>query len=288
MATIVSNTLPSVELGDVASLLAGRHIAVLTGAGLSTDSGIPDYRGQGASKRTPMNISDFLGSHRSRQRYWAGAHVGWRTFSAAEPNPGHLSLVAMEQHEIVTGIISQNVDGLHRRAGTAHVVDLHGTLDRVTCLDCDQMFDRSGVERQLATSNPWLSDIAQAVLAPDGDVLVSDYEQLIVPTCTVCGGMLKPDVVFFGEFVPKKIFSSAEAIVKRSDALIVAGSSLAVNSGLRLVEVAKKRKLPIVIINRGPTKGDDKATIKVDGGTSESLAALAQLLGASRLDEDIE
>lgn len=288
MDTSVAIATASAAVRDGANLLAGRHVAVLTGAGLSTDSGIPDYRGQGASKRTPMNISDFLGSHRARQRYWAGAHVGWRTFSIAEPNAGHLSLVAMEQHEIVSGIVSQNVDGLHRRAGTAHVVDLHGTLDRVTCLDCDQMFDRSGVERQLATSNPWLAELTQAVLAPDGDVVVSDFERLIVPTCTVCGGMLKPDVVFFGEFVPKKTYTAAEAIVKRSDALIVAGSSLAVNSGLRLVEVARKRKMPIVIINRGPTKGDEKATLKIDEGTSEALLALAQLLGASRLDEDIE
>jgi NAD-dependent SIR2 family protein deacetylase len=268
-------------------ITASRRIAVLTGAGVSTDSGIPDYRGQGASKRTPMNISDFLSSEAARQRYWAGAHVGWRSFSAAEPNAGHIALAAMEQAGIIEGIVSQNVDGLHRRAGSSHVIDLHGSLDRVVCLECSQAYDRSAIETRLSALNPWLDDAANIVLAPDGDVNVSDFDRLAVPECTVCGGILKPDVVFFGEFVPLKVYQAATSHVKRADCLLIAGSSLAVNSGIRLIEIARKKRMPIVIINRGETKGDKYASLKLDAGTSEVLEALASGLGA-HLYEDIE
>jgi NAD-dependent SIR2 family protein deacetylase len=276
--------------GGIEALLditASRRVAVLTGAGVSTDSGIPDYRGQGASKRTPMNISDFLHSQSSRQRYWAGAHVGWKSFSSAEPNAGHLALAAMEQAGIIEGIVSQNVDGLHRRAGSSHVIDLHGSLDRVVCLECSQAYDRSAVEERVSTLNPWLDNVADIVLAPDGDVNVSDFDRVVVPDCTVCGGILKPDVVFFGEFVPLKVYQAATSHVKRADCLLIAGSSLAVNSGLRLIEIARKKRMPIVIINRGETKGDKYASLKLNAGTSEVLEALAQGLGAHLL-EDIE
>jgi NAD-dependent SIR2 family protein deacetylase len=276
--------------GGVDSLLGivgSRSIAVLTGAGVSTDSGIPDYRGKGVSKRTPMNISDFLSSTASRQRYWAGAHVGWKSFSAAEPNEGHLAIAAMEQAGIIEGVISQNVDGLHRRAGSSHVIDLHGSLDRVICLECAQTYDRSAIESRLSDANPWLDEISNIVLAPDGDVNVTDYSSLIIPECTVCGGMLKPDVVFFGEFVPPKIYQAATSHVKRAECLLVAGSSLAVNSGMRLIDIARKRRMPIVIVNRGETKADKYATLKLEAGTSEVLEALAAGLGA-KLYEDIE
>lgn len=276
--------------GDIDALLElvrSKSIAVLTGAGVSTDSGIPDYRGQGASKRTPMNISDFLSSERARARYWAGAHVGWKSFSGAEPNSGHIALAALEQAGLIEGIVSQNVDGLHRRAGSSHVIDLHGTLDRVICLECSQAYDRSAVESRLSALNPWLDSAADIVLAPDGDVNVSDFDRLAIPECTVCGGILKPDVVFFGEFVPLKTYQAATSHVKRADVLLIAGSSLAVNSGLRLIEVARKKRMPIIIVNRGETKGDKFATLKINHGTSEILSSLAQGLGA-HLYEDIE
>lgn len=288
MAAILTQGSHVEGIDSLVELIAGRRVAVLTGAGVSTDSGIPDYRGKGASKRTPMNISDFLSSPRSRQRYWAGAHVGWKHFSEAEPNQGHLALAAMEQAGIIEGVISQNVDGLHRRAGSAHVVDLHGSLDRVICLDCGQQFDRSGIETTLSLLNPWLDELRNIVLAPDGDVNVTDYDNVVVPHCTVCGGTLKPDVVFFGEFVPPKIFGAAASLVKRADVLLVAGSSLAVNSGLRLLEQARRKRMPVIIVNRGETKGDKKATIKLEEGTSDVLSELATKLGASNLYEDIE
>ena len=288
MAAILEHTTHVEGMDSVVELVGGRRVAVLTGAGVSTDSGIPDYRGKGASKRTPMNISDYLFSHAARQRYWAGAHVGWKSFSQAEPNQGHLALAAMEQVGIIEGVISQNVDGLHRRAGSSHVVDLHGSLDRVICLDCGQQFDRSGVEKQLSELNPWLDGLSDIVLAPDGDVDVTDYSSVVVPQCTVCSGMLKPDVVFFGEFVPPKVFSAATSLVKRADALLIAGSSLTVNSGIRLLDQAKRQRMPVIIVNRGGTKGDKKASVKIDAGTSDILSGLAVRLGAGNLYEDIE
>lgn len=288
MAVVLTTDVHVEGLDSLVDIVAGKRVAVLTGAGLSTDSGIPDYRGAGHSRRTPMNISSFLAAETSRQRYWAGAHLGWKTFSAAEPNGGHIALAAMEQAGIIEGVISQNVDGLHRRAGSSHVVDLHGSLDRVRCLDCGQIFDRSGVERQLQSSNLWLAEPQSVTLAPDGDVEVKDYERIVVPVCTVCAGMLKPDVVFFGEFVPPKIYTSAASLVKRADVLLIAGSSLTVNSGIRLLEQARRKRLPIVIVNRGETKGDTRASLKLSGGTSDVLGQLALRLGASNFYEDIE
>ncbi len=284
-ATALSSNAPDVE--KLLDIVGSRRIAVLTGAGVSTDSGIPDYRGQGASKRTPMNIADFLSSPSARQRYWAGAHVGWRSFSAASPNDGHLALAAMEQAGIIEGIVSQNVDGLHRRAGSSHVIDLHGSLDRVVCLECSQAYDRSAIESRLSVLNPWLDSVSEIVLAPDGDVNVTDFDRVVVPECTVCGGILKPDVVFFGEFVPLKVYQAATSHVKRADCLLVAGSSLAVNSGIRLIEIARKKRMPIIIVNRGETKGDKYATLKIEGGTTQVLSSLASGLGAN-LYEDIE
>ena len=288
MAAIHEHSTHVEGMDSVVDIVAGRRVAVLTGAGVSTDSGIPDYRGKGASKRTPMNIGDFLSSHTSRQRYWAGAHVGWKSFSDAEPNQGHLALAAMEQAGIIEGVISQNVDGLHRRAGSSHVVDLHGSLDRVICLDCGQHFDRSGIEHTLSEMNPWLNELSNIVLAPDGDVDVADYTTVKIPTCSVCEGTLKPDVVFFGEFVPPKVFTAATSLVKRADALVIAGSSLTVNSGIRLLDQAKRQRMPVIIINRGETKGDKKASLKLDAGTSDVLSTLAVRLGAGNLYEDIE
>ncbi|TFC27847.1 NAD-dependent deacetylase [Cryobacterium sp. TMT2-18-3] len=269
-------------LDAVAEVLRGRHIAVLTGAGLSTDSGIPDYRGKGAPVRTPMNFQTFIGDERARKRYWAGSHLGWHRFRSAEPNLGHRSLARLEQSGLISGVITQNVDGLHTRAGSRHVVDLHGSLDLVVCLDCGQAFGRDSVAARLEAANPTLMLPGDVRTAPDGDAEVSDIDGFTIPDCTVCGGMLKPNVVFFGELVPTVKFTEATALVTGAEALVIAGSSLFVNSGIRLLEQARRRKLPIVVINRGETKGDGRALLKLEAGTSESLAGLAdRLAGAS-------
>lgn len=260
--------------------LAGRRVAVLTGAGVSTDSGIPDYRGQGAPTRRPMTVEQFLTGEDARRRYWVGSHLGWRRFAAAEPNDGHRALATLEAAGATGGVITQNVDGLHVRAGSRRVVELHGTMRRVGCLHCGQIFDRRDLTGRVEADNPWISDVDDLPLGPDGDVVPERVEGFVVPACSVCGGVLKPDVVFFGEFIPAEKFREAEQLVRTSDALLVAGSSLTVNSGIRLVERARRRKLPIVIVNRGATRADARATVKVDAGTSEVLVALADALPA--------
>ena len=259
--------------------LSGRTIAVLTGAGVSTDSGIPDYRGAGALPRNPMTFQQFLKDPDYRKRYWAGSHLGWRRFDGAIPNGGHLALAAMERTGRVNGIMTQNVDGLHLRAGSRRVVDLHGTMDRVRCLTCGQHFARADIAARITTGNPWLDEPDAFELAPDGDVEVGNIDAFVTPECTVCGGVLKPDIVFFGEFIPTEKFSEATALMLAADALLIAGSSLVVNSGIRLLDQAAKRRLPIVIVNRGVTRGDLRASVKVDAGTSETLSLLAQRLG---------
>jgi NAD-dependent SIR2 family protein deacetylase len=281
---MTTETLPvaaAAALDAVAEVLRGRHTAVLTGAGLSTDSGIPDYRGKGAPVRTPMNFQTFVGDESARKRYWAGSHLGWHRFRAAEPNLGHRSLARLEHSGLISGVITQNVDGLHTRAGSRHVVDLHGSLDLVVCLDCGQAYGRDSVAARLEAANPTLMSPDDVRSAPDGDAEVSDIDGFTIPDCTVCGGMLKPNVVFFGELVPTVKFTEATALVSGAEALIIAGSSLFVNSGIRLLEQARRRKLPIVVINRGETKGDGRALIKLDAGTSESLAGLADRLAGT-------
>ena len=184
----------------------------------------------------------------------------------------------MEQAGVVNGVITQNVDGLHLRAGSQRVVDLHGTVDRVRCLRCGQLYARADIADRLGAANPWLDVPEAIVLNPDGDVEIEDVGAFVLPACTVCEGMLKPDVVFFGEFIPKDRFDEASAVMRRADALLIAGSSLVVNSGIRLLEQAARRRLPIVIVNRGDTKGDPKATVKIDEGTSQTLTALLERL----------
>jgi NAD-dependent SIR2 family protein deacetylase len=267
------------QVQQAVDVLRGRTVVVLTGAGVSTDSGIPDYRGEGAPVRTPMTFDHFRADESGRRRYWAGSHLGWRHFSAAQPNAGHLALAQLERAGIVNGIITQNVDGLHLRAGSRRVVDIHGSMDRVRCLHCGQTFARVDIAERMARDNPWLDAPEGVELNPDGDVTIEDSERMIVPSCTVCGGILKPEVVFFGEFVPVEKFDEARALVRGADALLIAGSSLAVNSGIRLLDQAAKRKMPVVIVNRGETKGDARASLKIDAGTSEVLAALRERLG---------
>lgn len=273
------------QLDRAAELLSGT-VAVLTGAGISTDSGIPDYRGEGAPKRSPMTIQQFLAGESFRRRYWAGSYLGWARFVAAEPNDGHRALADLEAAGRVQGVVTQNVDGLHGKAGSRHVVEVHGSVDRVVCLRCGQLFARGAVAERIEAANAWFVGPSSAsggagattTLNPDGDADVGDVSAFVVPDCTVCGGTLKPEVVFFGEFVPRDRFTEAAAIVTRADALLVAGSSLVVNSGIRLLEQARRRRLPIVILNRGATKGDRVAALKIDAGTTETLTALRDRL----------
>ncbi len=259
-------------------VLSGRRTAVLTGAGVSTDSGIPDYRGKGAPTRTPMTAQQFLSNVDARRRYWVGSHLGWRVFAAAEPNDGHRALAALEHRGVANGVITQNVDGLHVRAGSSRVVELHGTMRRVGCLHCGQVFDRRDLAARVEADNPWITVPENVELGPDGDVTPASAEGFVVPSCSVCGGTLKPDVVFFGEYIPAERFREAEQLMHAAEALVIAGSSLVVNSGIRLVERARRRRLPVVIINRGPTRADGRAAVKVDGGTSHVLRAFADRL----------
>jgi NAD-dependent SIR2 family protein deacetylase len=266
------------QIDQAVPLLSGRSIAVLTGAGVSTDSGIPDYRGAGAPVRTPMTFQQFLVDAQYRKRYWAGSHLGWRHFDAARPNTGHLVLAELEASGHVNGVITQNVDGLHLRAGSQRVVDLHGTMDKVRCLTCGQSFARTDVADRIAAANPWLDGVGPDEVNPDGDASPAQFDDFITPDCTVCGGVLKPDIVFFGEFIPVEKFGEASALVKKADALIVAGSSLVVNSGIRLIEQARRRRIPLIVINRGVTKGDTQAAVKIDAGTSEVFLMLQERL----------
>lgn len=276
----VSNTAElSAAIAHAAVLLRDKRIALLTGAGISTDSGIPAYRGDGArTRRAPMTIQTYLGDEAARRRYWVGGHLGWQTFARAAPNAGHIALAQLEAAGKVAGVITQNVDGLHLRAGSSHVIEVHGTMRRVHCLQCAQVFDRRDIAGQIEERNPWISVPDTVAPAPDGDVLPESTKGFIVPVCTVCGGMLKPDVVFFGEYVPQDRFRAAESLLRSSSALIVAGSSLVVNSGVRLVERARRRNIPLIIVNREPTRADPWADVTIAAGTSDVLPALQELL----------
>lgn len=268
------------DIDRAAELLNGKLISVLTGAGISTDSGIPDYRGEGAAVRNPMTFQQFQGAPGFRKRYWAGSHVGWKRFVASAPNDGHSALAEFERRGVSNGVITQNVDGLHLQAGSTRVVDVHGSIDRARCLRCGQYYARTPLAQRIDELNPWLEESESHTLNPDGDAEVHDVDAFVIPECTVCGGMLKPDVVFFGEFVPTRKFQLASSLVDQSEALIVAGSSLVVNSGIRLVERALRKKIPLVIINRGTTKADRRADVKLDGGASVILRELLERLTA--------
>lgn len=271
-----------VDAPQLVALLAGRTVAVLTGAGISTDSGIPDYRGPDSPPSNPMTIRQFTSDPVFRQRYWARNHVGWRHMHDTAPNAGHRALASLERASVVTGVITQNVDLLHTKAGSRNVVNLHGTYARVVCLGCAYGMSRDALAEQLEALNPGFIERAEAVgglaVAPDADAAVTDTASFRYLDCPHCGGMLKPDIVYFGESVPKDVVAEAFALVDRSEALLVAGSSLTVFSGYRFVRHAAARGIPVAIINRGPTRGDDLATVKVDGGCSELLALLSDEL----------
>lgn len=255
--------------------LGGRVIAVATGAGISTDSGIPGYRGEGAVARTPMTISQFLTDAAYRARYWAGSQLGLARFTSVEPNTGHRVLAELEHAGLVNGVMTQNVDGLHQRAGATRVVELHGSGNRIRCLRCGQHFSRDAISRSIAKDNPWLSGIDARDLGPDGDVEISRLDDFRVPACSVCGGVLRPDIVYFGEFIPASRNRQAAGLIASAGALLVVGSSLVVNSGIRLVNQAVRQGKPVVIVNRGETRADGRATVKIDAGASSTLTALA-------------
>ncbi len=263
-------------------MLDGRPIVALTGAGLSTDSGIPDYRGPGSPRRTPMTHQEFVRGESAQRRYWARSYVGWSTMAHAVPNAGHRALADLEAAGVLHGLITQNVDGLHSAAGSRAVIDLHGRIADVACLDCDRRSPRDLLAARLTALNPGFTDAAgPADERPDGDAeldpeLVAGFR---LAACLACGGVLKPDVVFFGENVPRDRVARAYALVDAlgpvGGALLVAGSSLTVMSGLRFVRHAHRHGIPVVILNRGTTRGDDLATLLVDAGCSDVLPALA-------------
>ena len=268
-------------------LLATRPLVVLTGAGLSTDSGIPDYRGPDSPPANPMTIRQFTSSREFRQRYWARNHLGWRHMAQTEPNAGHRALAALEQAGAVIGVITQNVDLLHTKAGSRTVINLHGTYAQVVCLDCRHGMSRAALAEKLEAANPGFTERAERVgglaVAPDADAIVADTASFQFIDCPLCGGMLKPDIVYFGESVPKETVEQAYSLVDQSDALLVAGSSLTVFSGYRFVRHAAAKGVPVAIVNRGTTRGDDLATLKVDAGCSPILTILAEELTGVRL-----
>ncbi len=271
---------------ELVKALDGRRVTVLTGAGLSTDSGIPDYRGPDSPPSNPMTIRQFTADPVYRQRYWARNHVGWRHMAATLPNAGHRALARLEVAGPVAGVITQNVDLLHTKAGSRSVIDLHGTYARVVCLACGTSMTRTALGDQLDALNPGFAERAERIggiaVAPDADAMVEETSSFRYVDCPSCGGILKPDIVYFGESVPRARVEQAYSLVDDAEALLVAGSSLTVFSGLRFVRHAVAAGKPVAIINRGPTRGDPLATVKVDGGCSELLALLADELTLDR------
>jgi NAD-dependent protein deacetylase/lipoamidase sirtuin 4 len=276
---------PGAALAPLVTMMRGRRVVVLTGAGCSTDSGIPDYRGPGARPRRPMQYREFVGSAAARARYWARATVGWPRMATAQPNLVHRAIAALERVGVVRGVITQNVDGLHAAAGSARVVELHGALARVRCLGCRAVAAREEVHARLVAENPWLAARVGASggadVAPDGDAelgadVIAGFR---VPACEACGGAWKPDVVFFGENVPRVVVEEAWAMFEEAEVLVVAGSSLTVWSGYRFVRRAAEQGMPVAIVNRGVTRGDGEASVKVDGALADVMVRVAAALG---------
>ena len=262
-------------------LLRGRRVVALTGAGCSTRSGIPDYRGPTTRERarTPVQLADFTGMPEARRRYWARAAVGWPRFRAAQPNAAHHALARLEHAGVLHGLITQNVDGLHHAAGSEQVVELHGALSSVRCLACGATEPRDDLQARLLALNPELAGVTPT-LAPDGDAeLPAQYvERFVVAGCRACEGPLKPAVVFFGEAVPPEVTARAWELWGRAEVLLSLGSSLAVFSGYRFVRRAAKEGLPVVNINLGPTRGDAESTVRLDADVVDALPALAAAL----------
>lgn len=269
------------DVAGLGAVLESGGALVLSGAGISTDSGIPDYRGpSGAAlrKHAPMTFQAFTRDPVARHRYWARSHVGWPTMRDAQPNPSHHAVAALEAAGSVRAVITQNVDGLHTAAGSGQVIDLHGRLDRVICLECRALTSREEVADQLDDANPgWRS--RPGLMNPDGDVEVSDDDvaRFVMVDCRECGGALKPDVVYFGENVPRQRVDDAYRLVDEAEALVVLGSSLHVYSGRRFVVRASERGIPVAIVNQGPTKADALADIRLDAPLAEVLVAVTNM-----------
>lgn len=263
-------------MAEAVAILRGKKLAVITGAGLSTDSGLPDYRSPGSPRRNPMTLQQFMASPAQRSHYWARNHVGWSRPYRALPNAGHYALAHLEHRSIVTGVITQNVDMLHRSAGTKRLVNLHGRGDRVICTRCGHVLARAELHETLTELNPGWTErhVADVEIAPDADAAISETAGFIVADCPRCGGILRTDVVFFGGTVRRSDIDEARTICSESDALLVAGSSLSVASAMRFIREASNENKPIIIINRGPTRGDKYAADHVYVGTSSALPYL--------------
>jgi NAD-dependent SIR2 family protein deacetylase len=270
------------DLEPVTDALRTGGVLVLSGAGISTESGIPDYRGEGGSlsRHTPMTYQDFTADAQARRRYWARSHLGWRTFGRARPNAGHQAVAAFGRHGLLSGVITQNVDGLHQAAGSEDVVELHGTLTRVLCLSCGAFSSRRELALRLEEANPAFAPVA-AGINPDGDADLTDdqVEGFRVVSCTACGGTLKPDVVFFGETVPPQRVEHCRELVRAATSVLVLGSSLTVMSGLRFVRQAAKEGKPVLIVNRDRTRGDQHALTRVSLPLGTALGTVAHRLG---------
>jgi NAD-dependent SIR2 family protein deacetylase len=274
-------------LEPVLDLLRGRRVVVLAGAGCSTESGIPDYRGPENIQRTrtPIQYQEFVRSEAARVRYWARSTAGWARIASARPNAAHHALARLEEGGVVRGIITQNVDGLHQAAGSRRVVELHGSLASVRCLACGHITPRDEHQERLRSLNAeWMDRLHNGVeVAPDGDadLSASVVESFRVPACEECGGVVKPDVVFFGENVPAERVQDAWSLFEEGDVLLVAGSSLTVYSGRRFIYRAEKEGIPIAIINIGPTRADDLAAARVEGKLGSVLPGIADALAAA-------
>ena len=262
---------------SLATSLPGRIVA-LVGAGCSTDSGIPDYRGQGTARRArnPIQHRAFVTDAAARRRYWARSFLGWPRIMAASPNAGHRALAELEASGALVGVVTQNVDGLHHEAGNRCVVELHGALRRVVCLVCGATTPRQQLQARLEDANPGFRAAAPVLLA-DGDAEAEPPEDFHVVPCVACGGVLMPDVVFFGGSVPRQRVAQASRWVDEADALLVVGSSLTVFSGFRFVRHAVAANKPVGIVNLGPTRADGLATLKVEAPISEVLPAFAKV-----------
>jgi NAD+-dependent protein deacetylase sirtuin 4 len=267
------------EFDQLRALASGRRVVALAGAGLSTDSGIPDYRGAGRPPRTPLVHRDFLASAATRRRYWARSFLGWPRVSAAPPNDGHRAVAALEHAGRLGGVITQNVDGLHQRAGSRRVVELHGALARVRCLECGALESRAASQERLAALNAdWRGGVA--AIAPDGDADLdaAALAGFVVAECLACGGILKPDVVFFGDNVARPVLDEAWRLFDEAELLLVLGSSLTVWSGYRFVRRAAEVGKLVAIVNLGPTRGDALATVRVAAPLGTVLPELAAAL----------
>jgi NAD-dependent SIR2 family protein deacetylase len=283
---------PPERVGRLVEQVRAGGVFVLTGAGLSTDSGIPDYRGRDGVRRVmPMQYAEFAGSSAARRRYWARSFVGWQRFREAAPNDGHRSVARLQQLGLVEELVTQNVDGLHQRAGSPDVIELHGSLAQVVCLTCGDRSARPHVQERLAEANPGFTDHVRGAardgsqvssqIRPDGDIVLADevVETFRAPTCLVCGAdTLKPDVVFFGESVPRERVQRCLDAVDASRSVLVLGSSLAVMSGYRFVRRAAARGIPVAIVTRGATRGDGEATLHLDAPLAPTLSALVDAL----------